>query len=132
MSSFATGLIRSGGSENRNQTLEMIGDALILASIQFSIGSVEMSSKFSVKNFSKSQEVLNNAADALAEYLKIAFIWTFGIALLMYLNFGLTGIFYSVGSNAVVVYWIYHSYYVSFAEAAKENNLILPSLRFFR
>ena len=33
----------------------MIGEAILLASMQFSIGSVEMSSKFSVKNFSKDQ-----------------------------------------------------------------------------
>jgi hypothetical protein len=32
--------------------MKMIGEAILLASIQFSIGSVEMSSKFSVKNFS--------------------------------------------------------------------------------
>ena len=31
--------------------MKMIGEAILLASIQFSIGSVEMSSKFSVKNF---------------------------------------------------------------------------------
>ena len=62
--------------------MKMIGEAILLASIQFSIGSVEMSSKFSVKNFSKDQETLQNAADALSDYLKIGIFWTIGVAIL--------------------------------------------------
>ena len=49
---------------NINPTLEMLGEAILFASIQFSIGSVEMSSKFSVKNFCSDQDTLQNAADA--------------------------------------------------------------------
>ena len=51
-----------------------VGEAIVFASIQFSIGSVEMSSKFSVMNFSKDQETLQNAAYALTDYLKIALL----------------------------------------------------------
>lgn len=43
----------------------MIGFAVMLASIQFSVGSVEMSSKFSVASFCKDQTTLQRAADAL-------------------------------------------------------------------
>jgi hypothetical protein len=112
----------------RNETLQMIGESLILASIQFSIGSVEMSSKFSVKNFSKDQETLQSAAYALGEYIKIAIIWTFGVVMLMYLNFGIKGAIYAALSNFVVVYWIYKSYSDSFQMAMKRHNLKAPEI----
>ena len=50
--------------------------------MQFSIGSVEMSSKFSVKNFSKDQHTLQNAAGALSDYMKIGLMWSFGLSIL--------------------------------------------------
>jgi len=63
----------------KNKTFKIIGEALLYASIVSSIGSVEMSSKFSVMNFSKDQETLQNAADALSDYLRIGLLWTFGL-----------------------------------------------------
>ena len=56
--------------------------------MQFAIGSVEMSSKFSVRNFSKDQETLQNAADALADYLRIGIMWTIGVTVLFYAKHG--------------------------------------------
>jgi len=123
------GLIKN--SDVRSETLQMIGDAIILASIQFSIGSVEMSSKFSVKNFSKNQETLDSAACALGDYMKIAIIWTLGIAILMYLNFGPRGAIYAIITNAVVVYWVYSSYMNSFQYAIKKYNLKQPEFTIF-
>ena len=49
-------------NNNLDLYYKTIGEAILFASIQFSIGSVEMSSKFSVMNFSKDQETLQNAA----------------------------------------------------------------------
>lgn len=43
---------------SNKENIIMFGEAILLASMQFSIGSVEMSSKFSVKNFAKDQETL--------------------------------------------------------------------------
>jgi hypothetical protein len=54
-------------TQKQHEFFEMFGEAILLASMQFAIGSVEMSSKFSVKNFSKDQETLQNAADALSD-----------------------------------------------------------------
>ena len=127
-----SGLISSRLNSNlaycQNDTLKMIGEAIILASIQFSIGSVEMSSKFSVKNFAKDQETLQSAAVALGEYMKIAMIWTIGIAILLYLNFGIHGAIYALVSNFIVVYWIYSSYVNSFNHAIKKYNLKKPKI----
>lgn len=118
-----------------NPTLELFGEAILLASIQFSIGSVEMSSKFSVKNFSKDQETLQNAADSLCDYLKIAFVWTVGVSLLLYSKYKWIGLIISIISNAIVTMWIYFSYMSAFRDAAAKIpgghmpklNLITPS-----
>ena len=68
-------------TQKHHEYFELFGEAILLASMQFAIGSVEMSSKFSVKNFSKDQETLQNAADALSDYLRIGWFWTFGLTI---------------------------------------------------
>lgn len=106
----------------------IIGKALLFAGIQFSLGSVEMSSKFSVKNFSKDQETLDNAVKALRDYDIVALIWTIGTCLVFYANYKWLGLFASLITNLVFVLWINLSYYASFRFAAKKYNLKVPSL----
>ena len=110
---------------NKNN-LELLGEAILLSSMQFSIGSVEMSSKFSVKNFAKDQDTLQNAADALSDYLRIGFFWTFGLAVLFYAKYDKTGAIVCILSNLLIMAWIYYSYMRSFELAAKSNNLKDP------
>lgn len=112
-------------SENN---MKMIGEAILLASIQFSIGSVEMSSKFSVKNFSKDQETLQNAADALSDYLKIALFWTVGVTILLQSNYGAAGAISALIANAVIIIWVYVSYIQSFKIASQKYNLVMPKV----
>ena len=113
-----------------NVYFKAIGEAILFGSIQFSIGSVEMSSKFSVMNFSKDQETLQNAAYALTDYLKIALLWTIGCSLILYSNFGYIGLSMSIFTNLVIVGWIIYSYHVCFTKAAEKYNLEYPSIFF--
>lgn len=46
-----------------------------------------MSSKFSVKNFSKDQDTIQNATDALSDYLRIAIFWTIGLSILVWTRY---------------------------------------------
>lgn len=112
-------------NENR---LKMIGEAVLFSSMQFAIGSVEMSSKFSVKNFSKDQETLQNAADALADYIKIGFLWTIGTSLLLYANYNIEGVIASLVCNIAIIMWIYMSYLSAFKIAAQTNKLQMPKI----
>lgn len=107
----------------KNKFFKMLGNAILLASIQASIGSVEMSSKFSVVNFSKDPETLQAAADALTGYLLIALIWTIGSAMISYGQYSWPGLITSVVANVVLVGWIYFSYLHSFKVAQKRYNL---------
>lgn len=107
---------------------EVIGQSILLASMQAAIGSVEMSSKFSVLSFAKDQDTLQRAADALTSYLIIALIWTLGTSMILYSEFGNLGLFYSLLTNAVIVGWIFVSYWKAFQLAAKRNNLQMPKL----
>ena len=108
--------------------MKMIGEAILLASIQFSIGSVEMSSKFSVKNFSKDQETLQNAADALSDYLKIAIFWTIGVTILLQANYGIAGAISAIIVNLAIIVWVYVSYLQSFKIADEKYNLAMPKV----
>jgi hypothetical protein len=104
-----------------------IGEAILFASIQFSIGSVEMSSKFSVMNFAKDQQTLQNAAYALTDYLKIALLWIIGTSLIMVSNFGRVGVISNIIVNVVIVAWITYSYHVCFQKAAEKYGLQYPT-----
>ncbi len=111
-----------------NEYLILFGEAILLASMQFAIGSVEMSSKFSVRNFSKDQETLQNAADALSDYLRIGLLWTLGLTMLFYAKHDTVGAMIALITNLLIIAWIYFSYIESFKYAAKTNTLKLPSV----
>lgn len=103
-----------------------VSKAIFYASIQASIGSVEMSSKFSVMNFSKDQETLQRAADALRSYIIVAMIWTIGTILALYASHGVYGGIIGGIANLVMMLWIYLSYLKAFQYAAKEHGLKEP------
>jgi len=121
-------MISHKNSINGHLHSEVIGQSILLASMQAAIGSVEMSSKFSVLSFAKDQDTLQRAADALTSYLIIALIWTLGTSMILYSEFGKLGLIYSVITNAVIVGWIFISYWRAFGIAAKRNNLEMPKL----
>jgi hypothetical protein len=107
---------------------KMLGFSIILSSIQFSIGSVEMSSKFSVINFANTQPILQNAADALRNYLYIGGMWTIATILVMWGQYGLIGGIIGLIANLVYIAWIYFSYVNSFKKAAEKYNLEMPKI----
>lgn len=111
-----------------NDHLALVGEVILLASMQFSIGSVEMSSKFSVKNFSKDQETLQNGADALMDYVRIGLIWTFALSLLFFSRHGIVGFILCCLANVSIMLWIYCSYIHAFKMAMKKYNLKYPSI----
>jgi hypothetical protein len=105
---------------------KLIGKSILFASMQFAIGSVEMSSKFSVKNFSKDQDTLQNAADALSDYLIIGMLWAIGTSLIFYANYKWNGVIINTFINLSIMYWIYWSYIKSFNSACDKYNLDKP------
>jgi len=111
--------------------LILFGEAILLASMQFAIGSVEMSSKFSVRNFSKDQETIQNAADALSDYLRIGLLWTFGLTMLFYAKHDKIGAIIALITNLLIIAWIYYSYLAAFEYAAKTNKLNIPIVSIF-
>ena len=113
-------------SKNPNMIPKLIGKSILFASMQFAIGSVEMSSKFSVKNFSKDQDTLQNAADALSDYLIIGLLWTLGTCLIFYANYKWYGVILNTVINFAIMYWIYWSYIKSFNSACEKHGLKKP------
>lgn len=113
---------------SKKSTNLIIGKALLFAGIQFSLGSVEMSSKFSVANFAKDQETLDNAAKSLRDYIIIAAIWTVGNCLIFSANYGTLGLIASFITNLIFVLWIVLSYIQTFKKAANKNGLKVPNI----
>ncbi len=106
----------------------IIGKSLLYASLQFAVGSVEMSSKFSVKNFATDQITLNHAADALTDYILVAIVWTIGATLVMFAGYGTIGLVSSLFANSAIVAWITVTYISSFKYACNKHGLIMPNL----
>lgn len=117
--------------EFSKKLFKLMGNAILLASIQASIGSVEMSSKFSVVNFSKDQNTLQAAADALTGYIFIGCIWMMGSVFINYGQYGLMGLIASLIANLVIMGWIVLSYMQAFNIAAKRYKLKYPKLMIF-
>ena len=111
---------------NINSLPEMLGQAIFYASTQASLGSVAMSSTFSVKNFSKDQAILDNAADALREYMYIASFWTIAAMLVLYSQYGVYGSISGLLTNLGYILWIYCSYMKAFKESATKYKLKVP------
>ena len=107
---------------------EMLGQAIFYASTQASLGSVAMSSTFSVKNFSKEQEILDNAADALKEYIYIATFWTIAAMLVLFSQYGVLGAVAGFFTNMGYIMWIYCSYIKAFKESATKYKLQVPKV----
>lgn len=114
-----------------NPSAIMIGNALLYSGMQFALGSVEQSSRFSVSNFSKDQKTLQAAADALSTYIIIAILWTLASCLVLYGQYGKTGIFWGILTNGIFAGWIIGSYLMTFRKVAKDNNLQMPRLFHF-
>ena len=112
-----------GTPNHKNSVAYILGKAILFSSFQFAIGSVEMSSKFSVKNFSKDQETLDNAVIALRDYIIIGMFWTFGTSLIFHANYGIRGMMLNILCNALIIAWIYFSYQNSFDSAANKYKL---------
>lgn len=107
---------------------KVLGKAILFASMQFSIGSVEMSSKFSVMNFAKDQETLQRAANSLTHYMIIGLLWTAGTSSMLYASYGTRGLIINLIANGGIMLWIYMSYIVAFRYAARQNNLKPPRM----
>lgn len=114
--------------DSSKKFFKLMGNAILLASIQASIGSVEMSSKFSVVNFSKDQSTLQGAADALTGYLFIGTIWMVGSILINYGQYGWSGLVASLAANLVIMGWIVLSYIQAFNIAVRRYGLKFPKI----
>lgn len=115
-------------SGNKKSNWYIFGKSILFASMQFAIGSVEMSSKFSVKNFAKDQETLDNAISALRDYIIIGILWTLGTSFIFFANYGVKGLILNILANTSIILWIWISYQKAFKDAANKNNLNTHSI----
>lgn len=125
--------INSVGDKNRlmsrsQKIAKIIGKSILLAGFLVALASVEMSSRFSVLNFAKNDDVLQNAANALSSFLFIGIVWSLGSTAVLFSSYGSAGLLAGVVSNGIILAWIYLSYMSAFMRAAKENNLTPPKM----
>jgi beta-lactamase regulating signal transducer with metallopeptidase domain len=119
----------------KNKWWKMVGSSLLLASIQASISSNEMSSRFSVINFAKDQATLNNAANSLTGYLLIAMIWTAGACMISYGQYGKQGLISCFIANMLMIGWVFGTYCYAFyvvVKQSEENHARKPSVELLK
>jgi H+/gluconate symporter-like permease len=119
---------RSRDMSKGQKLAKVIGKSILLAGFLVALASVEMSSRFSVLNFSKSDEILQNAANALSAFMFIGTVWAFGSTLVLYSSYETIGMVAGIISNGVIMAWVYFSYKAAFDRAARENNLTPPKM----
>lgn len=117
-------------SKNSSPNLKLAGEAILLASIGFSIASVEMSSKFSVKNFSQDQRTLQAASTALDMYMWVGGLWALGVCLMLYGSYSTPGLIWGLITNGAVLFWIAASYLHAFKQATEQNGVKYPRCLF--
>jgi hypothetical protein len=113
---------------SRHSNTALIGTAVFLSGLEFAIASTEMSSRYSVSNFSKDQKTLQSAADALTTYIIIALIWTIATCLVLFSDYGLSGILWGILTNSIFAGWIIVSYMLTFHKVSKDLNLQFPKI----
>jgi len=121
-------MINNNGDSKIINWPKVIGQGILLGSIQFSIASTELSSKFSILNFSKDQVTLQNAADSLRTYMYVATLWMIGTMLVMYGQNKMHGAITGLIFNLICMAWIYFSYVAAFKVAATKNKLEVPTV----
>lgn len=125
--------IDSVGSREREFTYgqkvaKIVGKSILLAGFLVALASVEMSSRFSVLNFAKDDEILQNAANALSAFMSIGIFWAIGSTAVLFSSYGWPGVLAGVISNGVILMWIYWSYRAAFSRAAEERGLTEPTM----
>lgn len=113
-------------NKNSNPNLKLAGEAILLSSIGFSIASVEMSSKFSVKNFSKDQRTMQAASTALDTYNTVGLLWALGVTIMLWGSYGRPGLAWGIITNVAVLAWINISYLHAFKQATEQNDVKFP------
>ena len=107
---------------------KIVGKSILLAGFLVALASVEMSSRFSVLNFAKSNDVLQNAANALSAFTVIGLIWAIGSTAVLYSSYAIPGLVAGIISNGIILAWIVVSYRAAFDRAAVENGLDTPKM----
>lgn len=107
---------------------KIAGKSILLAGFLVALASVEMSSRFSVLNFAKDDEILQNAANALSAFMFIGVFWAIGSTAVLFSSYGWPGVLAGVLSNGLILTWIYCSYRAAFSRAALERNLTEPTM----
>ena len=104
----------------------MLGEGILLSSIQFSIAGFGLGSLAGINNIIVDQITLNNAVILLRNYVYLSIIWTFGIVSLFYSRYDGIGACLVLIINIIIVCWIYFSFTYIFQKKIKLYNLIMP------
>mgnify|MGYP000962884839 CR=1 FL=1 len=111
---------------SNKELVKIVGDSLFYAAIIFSLGSVEMSSKFSVINFAKDQATLDRARDALESFIYVSAVWIVATVLSLYASYSWCGAAFALLFGCIITASIIWSYFKSFEQAANEYKLKYP------
>lgn len=103
--------------------LHLVGKAILYATVQIGFANLNLSSRFDLKHPSTDQQTLQNTSDSLEDYIKISLLWTIGVVLLFYEEYGWLGVWLSLTCNIAIILWMYFSYISVMDHVAKKYGL---------
>lgn len=101
----------------------MLGHAIFYNTIFASLSSLEMSSKNTMYASVENQTELNYAAKSIKRSMLGTFIGLIGISLIMYSEYGITGLLVCVVISLINIIWTYSGYYKTLSDLAKRHDL---------
>jgi len=99
---------------------QLIGNAIIYSSIQLGFAGLNLTSRFHINHPFTDQQTLQNESDALEDYIKIGCLWTLGVVILFYEDYGWVGFGVGLTLNVLIMTWIYFSYIKVFDKVAEK------------
>lgn len=114
------------------ETFVLAGDAIIASTVQYALAGTEMTTRFDIIHYAKTQEVLEHAAEYLINYIKIGSFVGLFLVILYYYKYGKLAAIISLLTNILIMTSIYYSYLIAFEESAKRNKLQFPKINFFK
>lgn len=107
---------------------KIAGKVLVSATVQLSLGSLELPSRFMIRTFTRTQEAVDATVSEMYSYIVIGLLWTIGTTILMYVQHYYIGAVLNMTVNLLAMWWIIYRRYSVLVETATKYGLQVKSL----
>ena len=107
---------------------KIAGKVLVSATVQLSLGSLELPSRFMIRSLIRTQEAVDATISEMYSYIVIGLLWAIGTTILMYVQHYYAGAVANILVNLLCIWWIVYRRYTVLVETAAKYGLQVKSL----